>query len=144
MGRPSKFKPEFVEQAGKLALLGATDKQVADFFSVTEETVNNWKKDYPGFFQSLKAGKDTLDAQVERSLYHRAMGYSHEAVKIFQYEGNPVIVPYTERFPPDPTSMIFWLKNRQPKDWRDKQELEHAGGINLTVTIRDHVATDKS
>jgi hypothetical protein len=31
-------------------------------------------------------------------------------------------VPYTERYPPDTAAAIFWLKNRQPKHWRDKVE----------------------
>lgn len=33
-GRPTLFKPEYIEQAKKLALLGATDKELADFFEV--------------------------------------------------------------------------------------------------------------
>ena len=34
----------------------------------------------------------------------------------------PVFADFIEHFPPDPTSMIFWLKNRQPDKWRDKRE----------------------
>ncbi|MBL3206262.1 terminase, partial [Klebsiella pneumoniae] len=42
MGRPSKYKPEFAEQAKKLAVLGATDAQMADFFEVSVSTINLW------------------------------------------------------------------------------------------------------
>src|SRR5574344_2077919 len=73
-GRPSSFKPEFIEQACKLALLGATDKQMADFFGVKEQTLNNWKKSKDGFFASLKKGKLDADANVSNSLYKRALG----------------------------------------------------------------------
>jgi hypothetical protein len=31
-GRPTKYKEEYNEQAYKLCLLGATDKELADFF----------------------------------------------------------------------------------------------------------------
>ena len=40
-GRPTKFKPEFVEQARKLAQLGATDREVADFFDLMP-TEDDW------------------------------------------------------------------------------------------------------
>ena len=44
-GRPTKYKAEYAEQARKLCLLGATDMEMADFFEVSEFTINKWKKD---------------------------------------------------------------------------------------------------
>ncbi|EAX47547.1 conserved hypothetical protein [Thermosinus carboxydivorans Nor1] len=126
-GRPTEYKAEYAEQAYKLCLLGATDKEIADFFGVNEKTLNNWKQKHPDFLQSLKEGKEEADAKVAKSLYHRALGYSHEAVKIMQYEGEVIQVPYIEHYPPDTTACIFWLKNRQPKLWRDKVEQEITG-----------------
>jgi hypothetical protein len=63
-------------------------------------------------------------------LYHRANGYNYEAVKIFMPGGRakPVYAPYTEHVPPDVTACIFWLKNRDPKNWRDSQQMEHVVG----------------
>lgn len=127
MSRPSKFQPEYVEQARKLAQLGATDKEIADFFEVHEATLNRWKAEYPELCESLKSGKAHADDRVERSLYHRAIGYKHDAVKIFQNNGIPLEVPYIEHFPPDTTAAIFWLKNRRPAEWRDKRETELSG-----------------
>ena len=69
--------------------------------------------------------KAVADHRVERSLYERACGYSHTEDKIFIHEGKPIIVPTVRHYPPDPTSMIFWIKNRQPEQWRDK--VEHGG-----------------
>lgn len=133
-GRPTAFKPEFVKQAEKLSKLGATDMQLADFFEVTVATLNNWKLRYPQFFASLKTAKAEADKSVERSLFNRAVGYSFDAVKIMQDKGKPVMVPFREHVPPDPTSCIFWLKNRQPQAWRDKMEHEHGGTIK-TVRV---------
>lgn len=135
MGRPTKFDPEFVEQVRKLAQLGATDREIADFFEVSERTLNNWKAEYPEFVQSLKAGKETADDRVERSLYHRAIGYKHDAVKIFQVNGAALEVPYVEHFPPDTTAAIFWLKNRRPAEWRDKVQQELTGADGGPVQI---------
>jgi hypothetical protein len=121
-GRPTKYKEDYNEQAYRLCLLGHTDAELAVFFEVNEDTIHEWKKVYPNFSESIKKGKDIADGHVADSLYKRATGYSHEAVKIFVQEGQEIIVPYTEHYPPDATSMIFWLKNRQRKKWRDKVE----------------------
>lgn len=131
-GRPSKYREEFAEQAFKLCLLGATDKDLAGFFDTTEQTINAWKKAYPEFLEALKEGKGRADAEVANRLYRRALGYSHKEDKIFQYEGAPVIVPTTKHYPPDTTAAIFWLKNRQPHLWRDKRDLEMAGQVDIT------------
>jgi hypothetical protein len=138
-GRPSKFKPEMAEQARRLCELGATDREVADFFHVSESTLNLWKLDHPGFSESLKLGKDAPDNRVEKSLYRRALGYSHEAVKIFAdpKTGAEQIVPFTEHYPPDTTAAIFWLKNRKPAEWRDRQELTGAEGKDLIPEMSD-------
>lgn len=121
-GRPSDYRPEYAEQARKLCLLGATDKQLADFFETSEQTINAWKHAHPDFLESLRAGKMMADAEIADALFHRAKGYSHEEDKIFQYEGAPVIVPTTKHYPPDPQAIALWLKNRQPDRWREKPE----------------------
>ncbi len=126
-GRPTKYRAEFAQEAYKLCLLGLTDAELAEYFGATEQTVNNWKLNHPEFFESLKRGKENADSEIAQKLYHRAKGYEHPEEQIFQYQGEPVIVPTIKRYPPDTTAAIFWLKNRQPQKWRDKQELEHTG-----------------
>ena len=142
-GRPSNYKPEFAKQAEKLCRLGATDEDLADFFGVTIRTVANWKVQNDQFLHALKAGKAEADDRVERSLYQRAVGYTHDAVKIFMpaNAAAPVYAEYREHVPPDTTAAIFWLKNRKPEEWRDRQQHELTGKdgtaivpvINLSV-----------
>lgn len=136
MARPSKFKPEFIEQAAKLCKLGATDVEVADFFEIDARTLYRWKADNEAFCQSLKAGKIEADERVERSLYAKAIGYSYDAVKIFNHQGVIIEAPYREHVAPDTTACIFWLKNRKPAEWRDKQEMEHSGAVEFTKIER--------
>lgn len=129
-GRPTDYREEFAEQARKLCLLGATDVELADFFGTSEVTLNAWKKAHPEFLKSMNAGKDIADAEVADKLYHRARGYSHPAVKIFMPAGasEPVYAEYVEHYPPDTPAASLWLRNRQPKRWRDKQEITGADG----------------
>lgn len=124
MARPTKYLEEYNEQAKKLCRLGATDKELADFFEVSESTLNLWKKEHPLFSESLKAGKLLADAEVADKLYKRATGYSHPEDKIFNDNGAPLIVNTEKHYPPDTTAAIFWLKNRRPDRWKDKREEE--------------------
>lgn len=135
-GRPTDYRPEYDVQAEKLCKLGATDKEMADFFDVSESTLNLWKIKHVNFSESIRNGKLLADLSVTESLYKKATGYEQDAVKIFQFQGDPVVVPYTEKYQPDTTAMIFWLKNRQPGKWRDKQDVEHSGEIKMpAITI---------
>lgn len=143
-GRPSKYDPAFVEQAKKLCRLGHTDIEIADFLEVNIATLYRWKNDHPEFCDALKEGKAEADNRVEASLYHKAIGYSFDAVKIFMPANAPAPVhaPYREHVPPDTTAAIFWLKNRQPSRWRDKHDHELTGKDGgpietRTVTNRD-------
>ena len=127
MGRPTRYRAEYAEQASKLCKLGLTDKEMAKFFEVSESTLNNWKQSHPAFLESLKAGKDLADAEVAAKLFHRATGYEHPEDDIRAVNGEIVITPTIKHYPPDTTAAIFWLKNRQPARWRDKQETEQSG-----------------
>jgi transposase len=136
-GRPTKYKTEFVEQVYKLTLEGYTDKDIADFYNVREQTVNNWKNAHPEFFESLKRGKDDYDSDViEKSLAKRAAGYQYtETTKAITGKDKKITTKeVVKEVAPDPTSMIFWLKNRSPDRWRDKQSIE------LGVKLEDVLA----
>ena len=136
-GRPSSYKDEYAEQARKLCMLGATDEDLAEFFEVSYRTIYRWQISHDEFCQALKAGKEHADERVERSLYHKAVGYTYDSVKIFQHQGQVIEAPYKEHIPPDTTAAIFWLKNRRKADWRDKQEHGFTGadGKDLCFTV---------
>lgn len=124
-GAPTKYKDEYDEQVYKLCLLGAIDEELADFFNVCVATINNWKKTEPQFLASIKRGKKQADSEVAQKLFKRATGYTHPEEKVFCNDGQIITHDTTKRYPPDTTACIFWLKNRQPDDWRDKQDIDH-------------------
>jgi hypothetical protein len=130
-GRPSSFKPEFIEQAAKLCEFGATDIELADFFKVNVLTIYRWRNTNPEFCKAVIAGKEFADERVERSLYQRAVGYTFESEKVFQFQGKIVRAKTREHVPPEPGSAINWLKNRRGDKWRDKQEIEHSGAVRM-------------
>ena len=128
VGRPTDYRVEYVARAKEMCAGGATDMELADEFDVSIQTLYNWRAKYPEFLEAIKTNKPIADERVERSLFERATGYERDSVKIFcDKDGRVTEVPFREYVPPDSTAMIFWLKNRKPKEWRDKRELEVTG-----------------
>lgn len=134
-GAPTLYKEAYNEQARKLCLLGYTDKELADFFNVCEDTIHEWKKVYPDFSESINKGKDVADGEVAQALYHRALGYSHAEDDIKAINGEIVITKTTKHYPPDTAAAFIWLKNRRSKKWKDKQIVEHEGNITLSNAL---------
>lgn len=141
LGRPSKYKPEFVKVAKGMAMLGATDAEMAVAFDVSEQTLNTWKKEHPDFLESLNAGKLFADGVVAEKLFQRATGYEHSEDDIRALNGEIVITPTIKHYPPDTTAAIFWLKNRRSAQWRDKPETSEGDDVpppvSVTVEVRD-------
>lgn len=150
MARQTKYKPKFAEVAYKLCNeKGYTDKQLAVHFKVSEATINNWKRRFLEFLESLKKGKDDFDSRVvEQSLLKRAVGYSYvETTRELQVDNEEVIdeeseisiqtlvvtKKVTKHMAPDVTAQIFWLKNRQPDRWRDTRDLNVGGSLKLIL-----------
>lgn len=132
----SKYKQGYNQQAYRLCLLGATDKHLAEFFGVSESTINLWKLRYAEFSESLKVGKMMADANVAESLYHRSIGYSHPDTHVSVINHEVVLTELTKHYPPDTKAAFIWLKNRQPTLWRDKVEVEHSDKLNPEMMDR--------
>lgn len=127
-GRPSDYRAAFARDAEKLTIIGATEKEMADFFGVSESTIDKWKKKYPEFLRRISRGRITHDMEIGQALRERAKGYRVKSVKIFcSDKGGVTTVPFTEVYPPDTAAIKLWLTNRRPKQFRDKVEVDHKG-----------------
>lgn len=107
---------------------GLTDEQIATNIGITTTTLYDWKKKYADFSDALKKGKETSDYEVENALFKSATGYEYEERKEVQEVVDGVMRKKVEitrkQVPPNATSAIFWLKNRKPDKWRNKQAIE--------------------
>lgn len=113
---------------------GLTDEQIAQNIGITRSTLSDWKNKFQDISDVLKKGKEVVDLQVENALLKRALGYSYEEITKELCKnietGNPemrVTKVVKKEIVPDTTAQIFWLKNRKPEVWRDKQNLEVSG-----------------
>lgn len=125
-----KYK-EWLEPEGLLKLEGwardgLVDEQIAQNIGIAASTLYEWKKQYPEISEALKRGKEVVDRQVENALLKRALGYTYDEITM---EYGKETRRVTKEVVPDTTAQIFWLKNRKPEQWRDKQQIEHSGEI---------------
>ena len=110
---------------------GATDIIIAKKLHIGKTTLHRLKTLFPEFKELLKTGKEDADNLVENALFKRAVGYEYEEttqeIRIGKDgEAQPAVIKKTKKFiPPDTTAQIFWMKNRRPEQWRDKQVMEH-------------------
>lgn len=77
---------------------GLTDEQIAHNMGIGVSTLYEYKKRHIEIRESLKENKEVADLAIENALYQKALGG-------------------------DTTAMIFWLKNRKTKDWRDSRNI---------------------
>jgi len=110
--KQSKFQPQFVEMAKKVAMLGATDREIADILGVEVTTFHRWKIAHPELVKALKLGKEVPDEIARRSLFNRVKGYSYDSEQLFVDKFG------TEHRMPTVT-------HRDPDNWRDRQEHYH-------------------
>lgn len=135
-GRDSKYQEQFADQARKLALLGAIDTELAEFFEVSVATIYNWKNEHPAFLEAIRAGKVSADANVADSLYRRATGEHVEVQRLVKNsDGSYEAMKVMNYIPGDPNAAFRWLLNRRPNDWRDKREVEHSGTLSLGAML---------
>ena len=140
VGRPTKWKDEYLPIVKNMALLGLNDLEMAQVLDVKEDTFYRWKREKSEFSEALKEGKEIADGKVVRALYERALGYVVTEDRIIRDE----VVTLERQLPPDTPAATLWLKNRQPDKWRDKQEIDHTtDGEKIDVIERVIVQVPK-
>lgn len=130
------LEPDGLLLLGAWARGGLTDEQIAKNMGVCRDTLIQWKKRFPDISDTLKKGKDVVDIEVENSLLKRAKGCTvveeTQELMINPDTGKRELVTtkkVIKEIPPDTTAQIFWLKNRRPDLWRDKQSMELSGEV---------------
>lgn len=134
-GRPCAYDPLICPgTAFRLCQMGATSAEIAEAFGCGLSTLYEWFKEFPELWESVKRGKAAADDLVEQSLYQRARGFSHPDVQInVLRDGTVIKTDYIKVYPPSETAMIFWLKNRRPREWRDRIDL----AVEVDVKLSD-------
>jgi hypothetical protein len=123
---------------------GLTDEQISNNLGISTTTFYEYKNKYPEFSESLKKGKEVVDYEVENALLKRALGYEYKEItkesrwnrEKEEYE-LVISKEVTKQVVPDVTAQIYWLKNRKPRQWRDRIEVENGNDIQRIQIIND-------
>lgn len=107
-GRPTEYTPELGDEILKLMAEGLSLAAAAGECDIHRQRVYEWEGRHPEFAELVKLARSKRQAFLERRLLRAGDG--------------PVV-----------TSTIFALKNAGQGDWRDKQEVEHSGGIETST-----------
>ena len=116
---------------------GLTDEQIAKNLGISKTTFYKYKKEHSELSELLKKGKEVIDIQVENALLKKALGYTYDEETTKNSDGNIEIKIVSKHVPGDTTAQIFWLKNRRPDKWRDKNVVEHEGELTTTNPISE-------
>jgi len=114
---------------------GATDLEIYTKLGISKDSFYEYRKKHFEFYETLKKGKEVVDVEVENALLKKAKGYTIKVMKTFKvktykrFDGE--LKPIEElidkeeevHIPADTTAQIYWLNNRRPKEWRNKQEI---------------------
>jgi hypothetical protein len=141
MGRKGKYE-EWLNPDGLLRIEGwardgLTEAQIAHNMGISVSSLADWKNKYPQLLDALKKGKAPVDIEVENALLKSALGHTQIIRKPIKVKTERQIVGegrYVEEHieyaeeevytPPQVLAQIFWLKNRKPDKWREKQVIE--------------------
>ncbi|CAM3777895.1 helix-turn-helix domain-containing protein [Alkalicoccus chagannorensis] len=144
MGRKNKY--DELDIADRLDLVegwkrdGLSDEQISKNLGVSYQTLKEWKKKYPAFLAAIKKGKEVSDYELENVLHRRATGYYYTEETVTN-KGDVVTVEKYEH--PNPTSLIFALKNRLPEKYSDKQNVEHSGTVTNQNIDMSSISTEE-
>jgi hypothetical protein len=123
--RGQVYDNALLDLAYKFSLMGASVPMLCELLECSNHTFHQWMKEVPGFNDAIQSGRALADANVTRSLYRRATGYSQSKIKIFYNAtlDKVIEVPYTEWVMGDVGAAQFWLANRQQDLWKSRNEL---------------------
>lgn len=133
------FLPDHLDQVRAIAMRGITEKEMAEVFDIHPRQIKLWKKQFPTFRDAIDKGYTDADQAVLSALYQKAVGYTHEEEKIFQWDGMIVRADTTKHYAPDVNAIKLWITNRQREHWKDRQQVGVNGGVddNAPIGLRD-------
>ena len=141
VGRPTKLDDKMSQEIIDLLKKGTSVLELIEIVGISKQTFYNWLNSNKDFLDSVKKARNIADDIVVASLFQRATGYYHPEIKVFCDKGHVTTFECDKHYPPDTAAAIFWLKNRQPKEWKDKQEIEQSGMVTVTPATRDQLLT---
>ena len=108
MGVPFEATPEVLERIEHWAARGLTQEQIAHNMGIAPQTLSTNKGTKPEVREAIERGQAKGIATVTNALMDNAQGGNLGA-------------------------QCFYLKNRDPEHWSDRQDIHHSGTVGFDV-----------
>jgi hypothetical protein len=118
-----KYKSRMLPKIFKMASEGALDWQIAHALDVNIHTFSFWVKTKPEVVLTLEKARQPIIKIHEEALSKRALGFEYEEVKVEKRGIKECVTKTKKMMPPDVKALIFYLKNRDSKRWKDVQKV---------------------
>ncbi|MDE0581544.1 helix-turn-helix domain-containing protein [Planococcus sp. A6] len=99
-----------------------------DYEEVTYVTVEMGREEHD---ELVDAKLDEFDEQYPDASREERLSFIASIPKTKEVVSKRV----TKHKSPETLAQIFWLKNRMPDQWRDKQEINHSGGLDNKLDL---------
>lgn len=109
---------------------GLSNEQIARNLGVAESTFYEYKNQHPELEEALRRGVEDAIMEVENALFKSAIGFYYDE-EVACKDGS--VAKVTKYCKPNTTSMIFFLKNKAPDKWRDRQEHDINANVSQVV-----------
>ncbi len=149
-GRKKLYDPNtFPLLAEQFAREGLTDKDIAKKLGISKTSFYDFQNEFPEFSEAVKRGKAPVDVMVENALFKRAIGFefeeTHTEVKLNpDGSGQTTSLRKVKKyFPGEVGAQVFWLANRKPDVWKNRQDKNITGKISVLDLSDDDDEIDK-
>lgn len=131
-GAPDKYSRWLTEEGlARLELIAKHSKSKGDIarqLDVNVATLNQWIRRFDAIANAVKKTEPIIIRELEDSLGKLCNGFTQVV------NGKEVY------FPPNPTAIIFTLKNKDSAHYRDRREVELSGNVGISDAIAQAVS----
>lgn len=124
MNKYEKIVKAKFETVRSMLLEGYGDAAVAEALGISISSLRRYRNDHPEFGELFIQCRSAADDRVEAALLKRATGYDVDEGKV-------------RHIPPDVRAAVFWLKNRRPESWKERNADVPAGPLKIKLVTEE-------
>ena len=149
-----KYNKKIVERICELMSVDSyTVAEICEMVKISERAYYEWQAKYADFADAIKRAQDKFDelliVEAKKSLVKMVQGYSVDETRTVtadtgkkDHNGKAIVrvkehVVTKKHYQPNPTLIIFTLTNRDPDNWKNRQENKLSGEVGIKSNLEN-------